>query len=197
MRRDREHTCVTKEKLLDCAKWDCLAMNFTRIAQITFLTQRMLCSFCVISSVSCHSVYTFYPFFFFFIFNIKRSLLNKKKFVAPILSNFHARICVCSNFKFIQKLNSNFLKFHQTLLINFYTILTKYASLSLHMQMQIAQCLREENSLRVPRQSCTESKSSFCSRSLLLLLLPPPPRIPLLFFFTLVNHVKRGFVSIT
>lgn len=71
-------------------------------------------------------------------------------------------------------MNSNFLKFHQTLLINFYTILAKYASLSLHMQMQIAQCLREENSLRVPRQSCTESKSSFCSRSLLLLLLPPP-----------------------
>lgn len=67
MRRDREHTCVTKEKLLDCAKWDCLAMNFTRIAQITFLTQRMLCSLCDFICLVSLCLY-FLSFFLFFYF---------------------------------------------------------------------------------------------------------------------------------
>lgn len=92
MRRDREHTCVTKEKPRLC-KVGLFGDEFHANRAITFLTQRMLYS---ISFVSCHSIH--FLSFFFLIFNIRWSLLS----FAPILSNSHARICVYSNFKFIQ-----------------------------------------------------------------------------------------------
>lgn len=91
MRRDREHTCVTKEKPRLC-KVGLFGDEFHANRAITFLTQRMLCS---ISFVSCHSIH--FLSFFFLIFNIRWSLLNKK--------------IRCANFKQLSRKNMCLLEF--------------------------------------------------------------------------------------
>lgn len=108
--RDREHTCVTKEKTFCCAK--CSTMNFTRIAQSLFLTQRIgSFGWFHLSRVSIY----FLSFLFFFR-NIKWSLLAKQKFVTPRIYISFFLFMFVLNFKFI-KIEFQFSKFHPTLLI--------------------------------------------------------------------------------